>query len=229
LSQAVQISHEERHRALVDRLAGDLKPVRRLWPVGARLTLWLVLEAAVAAPVLSHTPNDFIRKLGTFDYALQVLLFAAAAVVVAVLALRSAIPGRQTRAAAVALAIVMVAAGTALVMMQPLRTGDSLGEFIRVGRPCAYYTCLFAAAPWVALWWAVKRGAPMGSGWAGLTVGCAALFFSFALMRLRCPIDERLHLVIWHLLPVAVMAALSTLAGVFWLRFRASVARRDAA
>lgn len=223
----MQITHEERHRALVDHLAADLKPVRRLWPVSVRLTLWLVLEAAVAAWVLRHTHNDFIRKLGTPDYALQTFLFAAAAVVAAVIALRCAIPGRQTRSATVALAIVMVAVGTALVMMQPMRTGDSLGEFIRVGRTCAYQTCLLAAAPWVALWWAVRRGAPMRGGWAGLAVGCAALLFSFALMRLGCPIDERLHLVIWHLLPVAVVAALSALAGVFWLRFRAPVVPRN--
>ena len=225
MSPADQITHEERHRALVDRLASDLKPVRRLWPVNVRLTLWLVVEAAVAAWILSHTHNDFIRKLGTPDYAFQIFLFAVSGLVVAVIALRSAIPGRQTRSATVALAIIMVAAGSALVMMQPLRTGASLSEFIRVGRPCAYDTCLFAAAPWVALWWAVKRGAPMHGGWAGLAVGCAALLFTFALMRLGCPIDERLHLVIWHLLPVAVVATLSALAGVFWLRFRAPVAR----
>jgi hypothetical protein len=102
----------------------------------------------------------------------------------------------------------------------PARMGYPLGEFVRVGIPCALETCLLGALPWAALWWAVKRGAPMRGAAAGSLIGAAALFFSFALMRIKCPIDEPLHLVAWHLMPALAVTALSALAGAAWLRFR---------
>lgn len=220
MSESIQITHADRHRALVERLAADLKPVRRLWPISVRLALWLGLEAVVAAWVLLHTRNDFIHKLGHPAYALQALLFALAAIVAATAALRAAIPGRQSRPDAIAFAVASVVVGTAMVAMQPISTADPLDMFIQAGRICAYHTCLLAAAPWAALWFAVKRGAPIRGGAAGLAVGSAALLFSFALMRIGCPNDERLHLLVWHFLPVVIVTALSALAGAFWLRLR---------
>ena len=170
MTEARQITHEERHRTLVERLAADLKPVRRLWPVRVRLGLWLVVQAALLAWVASHTPNDFMRKLEAPRYLLEVALFAGAAILAAIIALRSAIPGRPVRTSELVITLVLLMAGTGLVMTQPLRTGYPLSEFIRVGRFCAMQTCVLAAMPWIALWWAVKRGAPMRAGAAGLAV-----------------------------------------------------------
>jgi hypothetical protein len=58
---------------------------------------------------------------------------------------------------------------------------------------------------------------------AGASTGAAALLFTFALMRIECPIDEPLHILTWHLMPVLALAALSALAGSVWLRFRPHV------
>jgi hypothetical protein len=61
------------------------------------------------------------------------------------------------------------------------------------------------------------------NGWlSGLLVGGGALLFSFAVMRIACPIDEPLHLLTWHLLPVLIVIVLSTVVGSFSLRFRPS-------
>jgi hypothetical protein len=213
--------HAERHRLLVEALAATVRPVRPLWPVRVRLGLWLLLESIVLLWVATHTDNDFMRKLGHLDYALELAFFAAAATLAAMMALRVAIPGRSAGPREVALAIVLVLIGTALVMVgEPARTGYPLGEFLHVGIGCAVRTCVLAALPWLALWWAVKRGAPMRGAAAGALTGAAALLFAFALMRIGCPIDEPLHLVTWHLLPVLALTALSALAGAAWLRFR---------
>jgi hypothetical protein len=215
------MTHAERHRLLVEALAAAIRPVRPLWPVRARLGLWLLLEALVLLWVAAHTSNDFVRKLGHPDYALEVILFAAAATLAAMLALRLAIPGRRAGPREVALSIVLVLIGTVLVLAgEPMRTGYPLGEFLNVGIGCALQTCILAALPWMALWWAVKRGAPMRGAAAGLSTGAAALLFAFALMRIGCPIDEPLHVLTWHLLPALVLTALSGLAGSAWLRFR---------
>ncbi len=221
MAEASQMTHAERHRVLVEALAATVRPVRPLWPVGARLGLWLLLEALVLLWVATHTGNDFVRKLGHLDYAFEVIFFSATATVAAMLALQLAIPGRRAGSREVALAIVLVLIGTALVLVgEPMRTGYPLGEFLHVGIGCALQTCVLAALPWMALWWAVRRGAPMRGAAAGASTGAAALLFAFALMRIKCPIDEPLHLVTWHLMPVLVLTALSALAGAAWLRFR---------
>jgi hypothetical protein len=45
------------------------------------------------------------------------------------------------------------------------------------------------------------------------------MLFSFAVMRIDCPLDEPLHLITWHLMPVVLITLLSAIAGAFWLRF----------
>jgi Negative regulator of sigma F len=86
---------------------------------------------------------------------------------------------------------------------------------------------MLAVLPWLALWWTVKRGAPLRGGISGLWIGAGALFFAFAMMRIAYPIDEPLHLITWHLLPALVGIALSALAGSTWLGFRSRLLRRD--
>lgn len=220
MTEARQTTHEEHHRALVERLAANLRPVRRLWPVPVRLGLWLVLEVALLAWVAGHTHNDFMSKLAGPRYLLEVALFAGSAILAALSAFRSAIPGRPVRIGEMAIAVLLLAAGTALLMTQPMHTAYPLRQFIDVGRICAIETCLLAAVPWIGLWWAVRRGAPMRTWTTGLAIGAAAALFSFALMRLKCPNDERLHLLTWHLMPAILIVLLSTLAGALWLRLR---------
>jgi len=215
-----QIPQSDRHRVLVERLAADLKPVRPLWSVRVRLALWLLLEALVLSWVALHTSNRFWLKLRTPAYALEVILFAAAGILAGVLALRAAIPGRRLRQGEIALCVGLVVVGIALLMGQPTRTAYPLSQFIQIGLKCANHTCRFAALPLAALWWTVWRGAPLRGGLTGLFIGAAAMLFSFAVMRIGCPIDERLHLITWHLLPAFIVIALSALAGTAWLRFR---------
>lgn len=224
------MTHEEHHRALVKRLASNIAPVRRLWPIGVRLALWLLVEAAVLIWVAAHTPNNFIIKLRWPGYVIELASFALAAALSAWLALRSAIPGTTLRPAEVGLTVVLVLAGCAvLILTQPIDTSGSLSEFVRTGIRCARDTCMLAMLPWLVLWWAVRRGAPMDGGISGAWVGAGALFFAFAMMRIACPIDEPLHLITWHLLPALAAIALSALAGNAWLGFRLRLLRRHRA
>jgi hypothetical protein len=230
MPEVSQITHEDHHRALVRRLATEVKPTRRLWSVGIRLGIWILLEVGVLAWVVTHTDNDFIQKLRQQVYAIEILFFAAAAIISAILALRSAVPGRALRASEATLAAVLVLAGAALVTAaEPMNTPNPLGDFVRAGLPCARGTWMLAALPLLLLWWMVRRGASMRGGVSGLLVGAGALFFSFAMMRIACPIDEPLHVLTWHLLPALALIGLSTLAGSVWLRFRWGARRPDPA
>jgi hypothetical protein len=224
MSGAPYIRHEEHHRALVSRLAGEITPRRPLWPVSARLTLWMLIEVGILAWVISHTTDNFVARLTHPAYSIEIVLFATAAIICAALALKSAIPGRILSAKEVTMAASLAMAGTVVfIMAQPIATSDPLGDFARNGWRCAVDTVLFGTLPWLGLWWLVKRGASM-SGWlSGLLAGAGALLFSFAVMRMVCPIDEPLHLLIWHLLPALTVIGLSALAGIKLLRFRPRV------
>src|SRR6266481_9201472 len=122
-SQPQPVSHEARHRELVDQLASELAPVRRLWPIGVRLTLWLLLEALVLAWMLTHTKNNFIAKMHQPSYLVEVVTFVVASIITAAMALRAAIPGRRVGRGELVVAVVMVISGVAVLMGQPIRTG----------------------------------------------------------------------------------------------------------
>lgn len=220
MAQQSRGAYEEKHHELVEQLARELKPVRPLWPVSARLALWLGLEALFLVLVVEKSTNDFMPRLAHPVYLLEVVFFAAAGIACAVLALRAAIPGRGVHKSEIAVAVGLVAGGILLLMTQPVQTGLPLNEFIGLGIRCACNTGIIALLPWLALWWAVRRGAPMNGVAEGALVGSGALLFSFALMRVGCPIDDELHLLTWHLVPALLLIGLSTIAGAMWLRFR---------
>jgi hypothetical protein len=215
------MGHQELHRALVSRLASEVTARRPLWPVSARLTLWMLTEVGILAWVIAHSTINFVARLTHLAYAVEVVFFASAAMICAALALKSAIPGRTITAKEAAMAVSLAIAGTVvLIMARPMATSDSLGDFARNGWRCALNTVVFGTVPWLTLWWLVKRGASMNGQWSGLLVGGGALLFSFAVMRIACPSDEPLHLLIWHLLPALAVVGLSALAGAKLLRFR---------
>jgi hypothetical protein len=221
MKATMQISHEEHHRALVKRLSREITPSRPLWPVTARLAVWGGLDVVGLGWVMTHTRNDFAAKLIHPLYFIEVVFFASAAVISAALALKSAVPGRTVSRNEAIMTTALVLTATIVVMIaQPIDTADQLGDFARIGVRCARETVTLGALPWLVLWWLVRRGAPMSGGLSGLFVGSGALLWSFAMMRIGCPIDEPLHLLVWHLSPALAVIALSTLAGVRGLRFR---------
>ncbi len=218
MSASNQTLHDQRHRAVVDRLAANLRPRRPLWPVRRRLALWLSIEIAVLLRTVTEAPGDWILRFARPSYTLEILFFGVAAIILAAMALRAAIPGRESRPWQTGLAVILSVSGTAILFVTPMRTDIPLSEFIIVGSGCAIAICVKAVLPWIALCWAVKRGAPGDGRAAGAMVGAAAMLFSFAIMRIDCRLDEPLHLITWHLGPAIAVTLISALAGALWLR-----------
>jgi hypothetical protein len=213
--------HETLHHALVERMVADLRPVRRLWPVRARLALWIALEAGVLLLLIGNGHrSDLAAQLGNPWYLLGVVGFALAGAVSAAFALRSAIPGREPSATEIGVLAVLAGASALLLLKEPLDTSVPLASFIGTGLRCALEIAIFAALPCVALLWAVRRGAPLAAGFDGALVGAGAFLFSFALMRVRCPLDEGLHLLVWHLIPALAGIALAAFLGTMLFRRR---------
>ena len=213
------VDHESLHRGLVDRLVLELTPVRRLWPPGVRLTLWMLLEAGVLLLLMHHFYRpDLAQRLRDPWYLLGVAGFAGCGAIAAAFALRAAIPGRETGKIELLLLVSLLVGSVLLLFHNPTDEHVQLDKFIRSGVLCVKWMSIYAVVPWVALLWATSRGAPMSPTAGGALAGAAAFLFSFALMRIDCPSDERLHLLTWHLLPALIGIALSAGLGMLLLR-----------
>jgi len=217
------ITPEQRHSAIVDHIVADLRPVRPRLSVGLRLALWLIVDLIVAAWVTAHSRADLSSMLHRPDYLLELLFFGGAATLAAHLALRSAVPGLALSKGETGLTLTLALAGIWLLTRVPIKPDYPLDTFVRTGLPCAFGTTLFATAPWIGLAWAVARNAPLRGFISGMLVGGGAMLFSFAVMRVECPVDEPLHLFTWHVAPAVLLIMVSTFIGGWLLRFRPSL------
>jgi len=204
---------------LIARLVAGAKPVRRLSPVPARLALWLAVQSAllIAAVLMLGLRPDLAAKLRALPFDSELVLLAVAGLASAVLALRAAVPGREPARALVAGAFAVVLIGIATGFAAEPSLGQALARTVAMGWPCAVKTLAVAALPWLVLMVAVRRGATLVPGLAGLLGGGATLCLAALAVRVTCPLDERWHLLGFHLGPVALGAALSLALGVAWL------------
>jgi len=204
-----------RYKALVDSLLANFQPVRRLWPVNARLALWLILEGGIGAAAVLLAPRpDLLMKMQSLPYVLEVGAFACASILAAGLALRSAIPGEEASRSELLLIFMVAVVGISFVLHEPIHAEVPLNRFIGAGWLCMCCTYLLAAPSWFVLLWAVRRGIPLAGATSGGLIGAAALLCTFSVTRLRCPIDDGLHILTWHVLPIIVGTALSVLVGI---------------
>ena len=203
---------------LIGRLVEAAHPVRRLWPPWARLSAWLGLGLVVVGVVaLGGLRSDLIARLREPVFLIELATLLAGATLFAVLAFRAAIPGCAPRRWETVLAIGLVAAAAAVSFYRPVHAELSMAQFFHMGLGCAARTFLIALAPWCALVMAIRRGAPLAGAAAGALSGAAAFVLAFGIMRAACPMDELLHLVVWHGVPVLVGVAVSALVGFLWL------------
>jgi len=209
-----------RYDAMVERLFPNFQAAKPVWPVTTRLVMWLTLELAILLIGLATPRADLAQKLRSTQYLLELGVFIAMGTGAAVLALKTAIPGREANRTELALLSVAVLTAIILISREPSLENASLARFLRAGVPCAVFTGMFAALPWLGLFWAVRRGAPLALRSGGALIGVAAFSFALAVGRLRCPIEDSLHFLTWHMLPGVVGVLLSIFSGVAWLRRR---------
>jgi hypothetical protein len=208
---------------LADRSIGKFEPALKIWPTGVRLTLWLVLEAVVLVLVALLDPRpNLAAQLSNLHYLAPILIFMLAGTVAAALALRAAIPGREPAFGELLLTLLAVALAIAAIFSAPAASITPGWQFIRAGTWCLGCTLALGATPWLVLFWIVGRGAPFMRKTEGALIGAAAFSFAFAASRLGCPVDDRTHVLVWHVLPVLAATALSISAGAAWLRVEKS-------
>jgi hypothetical protein len=214
--------HDDRtHRAIVSRLTEELTPVRPLWSPWARLTCWLALALATvmlaAAVGLRH---DLAVEIDRPRYVVDLAILLAGAGLAATLALLAAVPGRINvrRARHLGVGLLVLALAAAFLGDPPsaVASRSSLLTSLR----CVACVGAFGIVPWVALYRAVGRAAPLDETATALCVGAAAFLVGAAAVRVACPYDDVSHLMLWHGLPVVLWAVLSTMLAGAWLARR---------
>jgi len=209
--------HEIDYEGLIDRSIKDFQPVKRLWPVGARLALWISMETAILALAAGFgggiDPAELTHDSG---HLLAAGLFIFASIAAAFLALRSAIPGREATWSELLLLLAVVCA-TFTINFEPLAGTIPLRELLRAGMVSTLQLFGLTAPSWLALFWAVRRGVPLQPAKTGALVGIAA--FCFALAAHGFIFSGSPNPIIWQELSGILVTAVSALAGSVWLNW----------
>jgi hypothetical protein len=206
---------------LIDKLSRDLKPVRRIAPF-TRRALYFSL-AAIALLALSITvaggPRaDAAQLMSQPGFIAEAVLMLAAGAMAALAAFYLDVPDTKVRrpafllVGAATLIWGVIAFGCCLGMMH-----DGMDSAMHAAHDSSH-ACLkdllvLAVAPFAAAAFMIWRGAPVWLGWAGYAMALAVASFAALSLRLLCPSDDNAHLLLWHFLPVFLVAILGMFAG----------------
>jgi len=207
--------HEIDYEALIDRSIKDFQPVKRLWPAGARLVCWILLEAAILSFAVWLRGYDNLRTLLHNPGQLVAAgLFISANIATAFVALKSAIPGHELSWPQLVIAIVVVAAAFGFEL-----AGAPSNEILAAAPTSMLQLFGLAALPWLSLFWAVRRGVPLQPELTGAAVGLAAFCFAQALCQIISQPIRLPNSAIVLVLSCAAFIVPSALAGGFWLNW----------
>jgi len=199
---------------LVDRLVADATPVRRLWRPEVQLLVWLAaVLPAVAVPASHVLRDDVAQQLRTPAFLLEEAAMLVAAALLALSALRAAVPGHRPGRTLSLVAALALALGGLLVFSKPVFGGWTSDVFLTIGLRCLGRSFAWTLVPWALLVILVRRAAPLGSRFTGALVGAAAWGLTFAALRLCCQTEELLHLSVFHVLPLVTGTLLSAVLG----------------
>ncbi|MBU1312821.1 MAG: DUF1109 family protein [Alphaproteobacteria bacterium] len=87
----------------------------------------------------------------------------------------------------------------------------------RYGYHCLFFIPFFSLAPLVALFWALKGGAPEKPGLSGAAAGLAAGGVGAAIYALHCPDDSPLFVALWYVTAITFVTLCGYFAGKRWL------------
>lgn len=196
--------------AMIDRSIEDFRPVKRLWPVWLRLTLWVLLGAGILGLGAGCASLDAFRQAQASGHLAGIATLIVAGIIAGYAALRSSIPGRETATPYLLLAATLLGALLA-VGGRPVIATASPAQLTFLARICA-----LAVVPLIAMLWAVRRGAPMHPARSGALAGSAAFCFALAEYRFLMPIGFQAP-IIFVLLAGGAIVVISAAVGAAWL------------
>lgn len=196
---------------LIRDLAATAAPVRRLPRWTRRAAVWLGVALLSAATVVAAigARRDLLDALATPAFAMGELMLLAVAVTAACAALILSVPGEERSSlvrwlpVTAALIVLLWGAGE---LVWAAAAGGTTG---RVGFAwhCIARTVAVGLVPGIVLLTMVKSAAPLRAAWAGLLALLATSAIGVFGTNMICPNDRPMHLLLWHVLPMTLIAA----------------------
>ena len=193
---------------LIEQMAADLQPVRSIrFKDGLILAVLTALVTVVAVELLQGLWRGAWAGEASAFFVITngLLLVLACASTSSVLKMANPQVGNNREGARWAMAMLAVLPIAALATLfgrdNPLA---ALGEHHGLSCFGAGLAASLLSAAMLTLW--LRRGAPVSPSSAGLLVGVASTALGAAAYGLACPLDDMVHLGIWHVAPVLVGA-----------------------
>lgn len=210
---------------LIRDLAAGATPVRRLPRWTSRVGVWLLVALASAAVVVAAfgARRDLFQVLVNPEFAVGELMLLALAILAASAALILSVPGQErsslVRWLPMTAAFIVLFWGIGELAVTAA-TGGVTGR-VGFAWPCIVRTLAVGLVPGVVLLMMVRSAAPLRGAWAGLLALLATAAVGVFGTRMICPNDRPMHLLLWHVLPMTLIAAAGTTLGrwlVQWAR-----------
>ena len=209
---------------LIDRLAADVTPVRRLLKPTERAALWtaLALVSVALGVVYFGVRGDYQTAWTNPGLIARLVLLAATMWLSVVASFRLSVPGGETRAFARWWPLIL------LGVLVAVSAGEVVAAWLvgTAGSPLRSWTCVRKVAfvgvvPAVVSVTLIARGFAIEPRWTALLGVLAAGAAGALTSELACPIQAPMHIMLWHIAPVVVCTGIGALVGTLVVeRFR---------
>lgn len=199
---------------LIDRLAGDLKPVQPVKLRASATVIWILAIFAMTGALVAMTghlradvligPMPARLILGVLGSILTVAAAGTGFV-------RLLVPGRPVpRPILFILGVGLLQMMWSIVAAGWTTAGWDLHSFAGLdvggGVPCTAIQSVYAVVLAIPLIFGAKRYAPTKLLPLGLFIGFMAVAAGFGGLLVHCPSDDVVHLAVYHLLPAVVLS-----------------------
>ncbi|MDZ4790795.1 MAG: NrsF family protein [Hyphomicrobiales bacterium] len=162
---------------------------------------------------------DFADAINTPWYPIKLLIMGGLAALAFPVVTALARPGASVPATYLLLAAAALAAAMVADLVLVGADGASGRMFGRNATSCMTFIPIFATAPFLAAFIALRHGAPTRPGLTGAAVGLFCGAIGGFLYGIFCPDDSPLFVVVWYSLAIAIVAAAGFIVGRLALRW----------
>jgi hypothetical protein len=208
-------------RRTAEKLLAEAEPFKPVPSVLKQWVLWLGLAVTVAGVslVILKPQDGFLGKLVQLPSGAFMILLLAGSALAAWNGIASSMPGEEPGPVSKGWMIGILAA---LVLIPVFFfTPDNLKGVLdhdnETGWFCFRTVVLVAIPSWVTLAWMVSRNASFHPGWTGAWLGISAFLLGTGTVQTHCTHWEWTHILVNHLLPMAVFIVLPIWIGSYWL------------
>jgi hypothetical protein len=201
---------------LIERLVTDARPVRRLLDPVHRAALWaaLALVSVTLGVLYFGLRRDALQMWYNAGLLVRLVLLAVTCWLAVITSFRLAVPGGELRAWSRWWPLVALGALVALSVGEVV-TGAVTGT---MGAPFRSWMCVRKLAfvgtlPALVAIVLIHRASPLEPRWTALLGVLAAGAAGALTSELACPIHAPIHILLWHILPIALFAGLGAVVG----------------